>query len=468
MRSVIRTRTLLAAFGLCLCLTGVAASQTTQPREQESRPEPATPEDSPEPLANAKPPYDALFGGASTQTRPGNSLNFNGSIVEVYDQDQVDEGEPQLGGLYTSFSGDVDYRRSGSRGQMAATGGVNLRYYHQLSEFLAAEYHGSAGVEVEVAPRTTLLLNEAVLLAPVALPNLFATPLPPEVGDPIPPGNSNFAVTNDKFVTSATAASVEHRFSARAQLVARGNFRYSHYLGEVNPNSDWSMLDSGAVYRHRLTETRSVRAGYSYRRASYSFAGSLPGRGPQPDEHNFFVGVAVNRAFSAGQRTMLSIDGGTSVFGATSPVDFLQPGNRLRFVFDASVAHQIGKTWLFAGAFDRGSQFDQGYGGPVFANAFSLTATGFLNARTDVTAWVSRTDGEPVLAVTGQGFSTTTAGGRLRYALSRRWALTGEYFHYTYDFTNSPNYPFLIGVPQRFARNSIRGGVSVFWPILPR
>jgi hypothetical protein len=467
MRNGISPRIVLATFVVCLCLADVAAAQTTKPQESTQQ-EPTEPEDSPEPLANAKPPYDALFGGASTNRRPGHTLNLNASVVEVYDQDEVDEGEPQLGGLYTSFTGDVDYWRSGSRIQVAASGGANLRYYHQLSAFLAADYRGSAGLEAALANRTTLYVSQALSLTPTSLPNLFATPLPPELGDPVPPGNSNFAVTRDTFVTSVTAASVEHFYSVRSQLVVRGSVRYNEYLGESNANGDWSMLDSGVVYRYRVTEARSVRAGYSYRRASYAFTASPDGRGPQPDEHNVFAGVAINRAFSAGQRTMASIDGGTAVFGATSPGDLRQPFNRLRFVMNAAVAHQIGQTWLFVGAFDRGNRFDQGNGAPVFGNAWSVSAGGFVNTRTDVTAWVSHTEGEPVLAVSGQGFTTSTAGGRVRYALSRRWAVVGEYFRYKYDFNNSPDYPFLTGVPQRFARSSVRFGVVAFWPIVPR
>ena len=78
------------------------------------------------------------------------------------------------------------------------------------------------------------------------------------------------------------------------------------------------------------------------------------------------------------------------------------------------------------------------------------------------------TQGEYVAALAGSRFTNMAAGARLRYALSRRWALTAQYFRYTYDFTNSPGVPFLIGVPERFARHSLSGGVLVFLPISSR
>jgi hypothetical protein len=386
-------------------------------------------------------------------------------VSEVYDRDVVESEEPQLGGLYTNLTGDLDYGRYGSRVQFATTGGANLRYYTRLSKFLVADYHAGAGVEARVTPRTTMLLTEVVGYAPVALPGLFANPLPPALGEPLPP-DSRFAVTTDKMVTAVTAASFEHEFSVRSQLVGSGSYRYSNHLAERARATDWSTLDSGVFYRYRVTREGSLRAGYNYRRASYALPDAPRGRGPQPAEQNVFIGAAVDREFTAQHRTMMSFEGGVSVFSQTSATDLLQVGEGSRFVFDAVVAHQIGRSWLLLGSLDRGSQFNQGYGGPIFADALYMSATGFIDARTDITASWARTEGESVLAIVGPPFTATAAGARFRFALSRNWALTAEYFRYSYDFTNAPGFPALIGVPERFRRNSLRGGVSIFQPIL--
>ena len=466
-RHGLRTRRiLLAVIGFSVCVTSASFGQTTQSRQKEREQEQA-PQDSPEPLAHARRPYQSLFGGANTGPRRETSVSFIGSVSEVYDRDEVEDGQPQLGGLYTNFTGDLDYGRYGSRVQIAATGGANLRYYSQLSEFLAADYHAGAGVGTRVAPHTTMLITEAVTYSPVALPGLFANPLPPELGDPLPP-DSRFAVTNDKVVTAVTTASVEHGFSMRAQLVASGSYRYNNYLAESTPTSNWSTLESGVAYRYRVTGTRSLRMGYNYRRASYSLPAAPGGQGPQPHEHNLFIGVAADRAFSDEQRTTVSFNGGVSALSVPDPADLRQASDRMRFVFDAVVAHQIGKSWLLLGSFDRGSQFNQGYGGPVFADALYVSATGFLNARTDVTASLAHTEGEGVLTLLEPPFKTTAASARLRYTLSRNWALTAEYLRYSYDFTESPGFPTLIGVPERFTRHSLRGGVSMFLPIRAR
>ena len=444
----------------------MAWGQTTGRRPPEQQPEQTSPPDSPVPLDNARRPFEALFGGTGSQPPQGHAVTFNGSVQEVYDRDQVEEGEPQLGGLYTLFTGNVDLKRYGSRTQLAAAAGVNLRYYTQVSDFLASDYQGSFGVETRVTDQTTVRADQVVGYSLVALPGLFATPLPPELGG-LPPG-SIYAVSKDRFITSATTGAVEHGFSVRSQLIARGSVRYSHYFAEDTPTSDWSTLDAGAAYRYRLTETRSLRAGYNYRRASYSLEFAPNGQGPQPDEHNLFVGVAVERAYSDENRTMLRFEGGPSIFSATAPAGLLNEQSRMRFVYNAAVAQQFGTTWLLVGSSSRGSQFDQGYGGPVFADALTGSLTGFFNTRADLTASFAYTNGESLLAIGGREFSMTNGGARFRYALSRNWALTAEYFRYAYDFTNAPAFPELIGVDEKFTRNSIRGGVLVFLPISPR
>ncbi len=459
---------MLAVCGFCVCLASVSFAQTTQPGQDEPKQEQPPPEDSPEPLGNARRPYRGLFGGANTGSRRETVVNFNGSASGVYDQDELaDDEASQLEGFYTNFTADVDYGRYDSHTEVSANGGANLRYYTQFSEFLAADYHGSAGVKTLVAPHTSVLVSESVMYSPVGIPGLFANPLPPELGDPLPPA-SNFAVTNDKVLNLLTTAGVEHAFSLRSQLTANASYRFTNYYAEDAPTSDWSTLDSGVAYRYRVTETRSLRAGYNYRKASYALPNLPSGQGPQPDEHNFFIGGAFDRAFTAHQKTMVSFEAGPSIFNAAATSDLLQASDRVRFSFAAAVAHQIGKSWLLAGSYNHGSQFNQGYGGPVFADEYYASVTGFFSARTDITASVAHTQGQSVLTLAGREFVTSAAGASLRHALSRNWALTAQYFYYAYDFTNAPGLPALIAVPDKFARNSLRGGVSVFLPLSRR
>ena len=125
---------------------------------------------------------------------------------------------------------------------------------------------------------------------------------------------------------------------------------------------------------------------------------------------------------------MVSFEAGPSIFNAAATSDLLQTSDRVRFSYAAAVAHQIGQSWLLAGSFNHGSQFNQGYGGPVFADEVYASVTGFFSARTDITASVAYTEGQSVLTLAGRKFVTSAAGASLRHALSRNWALTAQYF----------------------------------------
>ena len=139
---------MLAVCGFCVCMTSVSFAQTTQPGQDEPKQEQPPPEDSPEPLGNARRPYRGLFGGANTGSRRETIVNFNGSVAGVYDQDELGDDEAsQLEGFYTNFPANLDYGRFGTRTEVSANGGANLRYYTQFSEFLAADYHAQRGRE---------------------------------------------------------------------------------------------------------------------------------------------------------------------------------------------------------------------------------------------------------------------------------------------------------------------------------
>jgi hypothetical protein len=117
----------LAVFGVCLCAASASLGQTTQPRREGPEQEQAPPEDSPEPLGNARQMYRGLFGGANTGPRRETTLSFTGSVSEEYAREDVEEGEPELAGLYTNFIGDLDYGSYGARTQIVATGGAKFR-----------------------------------------------------------------------------------------------------------------------------------------------------------------------------------------------------------------------------------------------------------------------------------------------------------------------------------------------------
>ncbi|MCC7126229.1 MAG: hypothetical protein IT178_15380 [Acidobacteria bacterium] len=458
--------------GLCATAGPAYAQQSGRQdgRRQEGRPqqpEPPPPEEAAEPLTGAERPMEALFAGASTGQRRALALDFNGAVSAVNDSDVVTGEQTQIDGFYTNLIADLVFERRTGRTETGATAGGNVRYYPELKQFIAADYHVGTGVAGRVTPRTMLRVDSAASLAPIGLPGLFATALPPDLGEPLPPG-TNYAVNNDRLFTWTGLTSFEQRFTARSQLVMRAGGRASQFLTESLENNDWWNVEAGGMYRYRVTTTRSVRTNYTYRRASFGTLSGLDIDRQNTDEHVATVGGTADYLVSDQQRTMFSAQVGISTVSLPLTIDGDGASRRHRVIGDVSVAHQMGRSWLLVGTVERSNRFDQGFGGPVFTNGGSLALNGFFNTRTDVSATFSHTTGRPSLAGADQRFWTTGANGRLRFALSRSWALSAEYMYFAYNFRDAPGLPSLIGVPQQFKRHSVRAGIVTSLPWLRR
>ena len=457
---------------LSVCMAALApwragAQPPATARPDEPRPVQET--DPADPMTGARRRYSGLFGGVAVEDAQPNGLRFDGALWAAWDENLLAEftapsttSALQVSGAYTNLIGDLRYVRSTGRFQVAATGGASARYYTGLGEFAANDFHGGAGTAVRLDRFTTLGLNQTVSYAPVYLFGLFADALPPVLGGVDTP-NSAYAVNDDRAVTSDSRAEIERRFSVKSLLTARAAYRRSHFTVVTPRGTDFASTEAGGDYRYRLTENGDLRLGYFYRGASYIGTEQFGVRPQQPAEHNLHVGFAFHPTLSEERRTIVTFEGGTSFVNSALATNANETRRQVRLVGDAAIAHQMGRTWLAVGAFKRGTGFVQGLNGPVFTDAVSLTATGFVNPRTDLHFSVGYSNGEPTLVGAVQTFSTVTADARVRVALTPRWALTAQYVFYDYDF--SAVLDLAAGLEPTVKRNTLRVGVNMWWPL---
>ena len=97
-----------------------------------------------------------------------------------------------------------------------------------------------------------------------------------------------------------------------------------------------------------------------------------------------------------------------------------------RLLGDAHFAYQFNRTWRAQASYSRTFESVPGLRQPVYADGFTAVIDGFLSYRWDVVASASFSDGESALVRSGS-FDTYAGNVRVRYALSRAWALYGEY-----------------------------------------
>ena len=103
---------------------------------------------------------------------------------------------------------------------------------------------------------------------------------------------------------------------------------------------------------------------------------------------------------------------------------------------------------------------------PVFADGFGAGVDGLISRRVDVSASAGYSNGESALGRDSLQFDTYTGNLRVRYALSRTFAMYGEYLYYYYDFRGSAQ--LLVGIPPGLERNGVRAGLTLWVPALRR
>lgn len=445
----------------------------SDPRREKPDPTGKRREDPTDLMTVTRRPYQALFGGATTEREPSSGLRVTGAVFGVWDQNLLAEfagptaSVLQLSGSYANLLGDVSYTRNTSRVQVVATGGTNARYYTGLGEFAATDYHGALGLSARPTELTTVTVNQALSYAPVYLFGLFANALPPVLGAAPSPGSVFAASANDDRAFNVdSSAEVERRLTPRALIRGSAAYRRTSYVVVTPRGSDMSVVDVGGDYLYRLTEDNDLRLGYEFRQATYGGAEPFGLLQQQPAEHNLHLGVAFHPALSEERRTIVTFEGGTAIVSSFLPDNAFVTRRQVRLVGDVTIAHQMGQTWLLVGALQRGTGFVQGLASPVFTDSVSATLSGFFNRRTDFTTSLGYSNGEPSLVGSVVNFSTTTLNARLRFALAPRWALTTEYVFYHYDFSRV--LPLSGGLDPRVKRNTLRAGVDMWLPIRGR
>lgn len=415
-------------------------------------------------------PYRALFGGASVEPELRQSLDLTVSASEVFDDNLlIDLTGPEVSqtlqqsGFYTTLLGDLAFRRRGDRLQLAASAGVSTRYYSTVRKFVANDYHTAFGFSAQTSRRATLTVNQAFSRAPVYLLGLFASAVPPSIGDVITPA-TDFAANDDRSYSSDSSAAYVQNFTRRAAVSMATSFRRTNYLVTSARGEAFSAIDAGGTYTYGLRPDLGLRLGYIYRQASYLGALIGPGTG-QPPEHDLDIGVDIKRSLSRTRRTAFTFKGGTALVSSGIASDFSKPRRQLRVLADGSLTHQMGETWSLNGSYQRGTGLVEGLAAPVFSDAFTVASNGFVGPRADLSFSVGYSKGSPASVGTQADFTTYTGTAKLRYGLTRSVALTTEYLYYFYDFTSLGQ--LAPGLVPRVRRNSIRAGVS-FWTPLKR
>jgi len=415
------------------------------------------------PAAEPQPSASGVFGGTSSRSG-GLTSGLVLTLTEAYDQNILAEGgAPQApleaGGLFTDLTANLNSRLQRRRLQLSMAAGTDVRYYQNQHTAVGVGHYGSSGLTYGWE-RTVLSVDGSVAYAPSYLYRLFASVVAAQpVGEAVASG---YAVTDTPSYNYGLRVNLTQNITQRNRITLHGGGRFADFLHEsAQLNSfgarDLTSYESGLDFTRGLSRNLNLNLGYAYRRAQY-FTGVFP------TEHDVTIGLDYNHPLSKTRRSHIHVGASTVTLDAAAPGD---PSGELRRQYraigDVSMSRQFGRSWMTSGTYRRGVGYIEGFDAPVLTDGLSVNVSGLLSRRVDFLAGASYSVGEPVIAAgLSSGFTTYAGNARIRFALNEKWALSGEYLYYFYDF-GSGFVP--VGVPPRMTRNSVRGGLTLWVPL---
>jgi hypothetical protein len=229
----------------------------------------------------------------------------------------------------------------------------------------------------------------------------------------------------------------------------------------VHEDFDYSTWVGGIRFSDRLTQHLGYHLGYGYSTADYANTGLGSRRGI----HNIDAGVDYSRALSVSRRTTFSFSTGSAIL--TGQTQFASPDNQslyYRFTGEASLRHEIGRTWTAALGYRRGVDWQETFNQPLLSDAATVTFGGLLSRRLRFSSSADYTIGSVGFSGEDNGYDSATAQAGLEYALTRHLAAFGRYVYYRYHFDSG------VSLDPRFVptldRQGVRVGVSASIPVL--
>jgi hypothetical protein len=414
---------------------------------------------------SARPFHGALFGPKRADNSTQN-LDLSLLAVEAYDDNvsaslggTVDPNQRQVGGYFSMLQPSVDYRWKGRRTQIGISGASAFNYYPQLRSIKSISHTVGAGLSVQLAKRSALLLNQTAAYSPSYLYGLFPTGGEVAPGDAIPAA-PNYSINDVESYTYGTTATFSHGITQRMSASLGGNYRYTDFVHETALQRDATSQGLDAQLSYQRTRNVAIQSRYHYTTGNLGYGGSTA-----TDEHGLEGGVSYSRPLSATRRVTFTFNVGLSMVSTTGATAGVQlPDSLYRASGDADFDYQFALSWRASGTFRRGLEFVPGLAQPVFTNGVTSTVEGLLSRRVEITLSAGYSQGRSAIMAAASQFDTYNGSARLQYALSNSTAIHVEYLYYFYDFLGDAL--LVPGAPPRMQRNGVRIGLRLLIPAL--
>jgi hypothetical protein len=370
----------------------------------------------------------------------------------------------QAGGFLTDASGAVAYTRRGRRVQFAADVQSSLRYLAELQEVKPVNQAANVSLAFTLPKRSSIVLRQGASYTPTYLSGLFPG------GAGLEPGATPLAVPPDYVVqdfssySSVTGAVFTYGMTRKGTLSVGGDYRDTRFVRAVNGRREITNGAMRAQFARNVSRNTDMTVTYRFTRGDFGYGAGTS------TEHGIDWGLRNTHRLSPTRRASFDFSVGSSAVDVPTAA-IAVPGepataDRLyRVSGDAGFMYQFVRTWQARADARRGFEFIPELSAPVYTNGFTAVVDGMLTDRLALNSSAGYSDGKSALN-NSSAYKTYQGAARLKWALTRNWALYGEYQYYFYDLRGTLQ--LLPGVPPGLKRNSVRVGMTLWVPVVGR
>jgi hypothetical protein len=346
----------------------------------------------------------------------------------------------------------LEYANTGRRGGLNGSAQTAFRYYQELSDISSVSHNAAIGGRLELSRTATISLNQTASYSPSYLYQLFPGIAPPELGDAISSAPELRIDQTDSYSYNTTAefgigSARRNRFTASAE------YTRTDYEAQIGGRPDLRAYTLGVEYSRGVGRSASLSTGYDYRTGEFGYGPAV--------EHRISIGGDYSKALASSRRATFRFDIGPSALDISEASAIAQVRGRVyRLYADGAVDYEFRRTWHVGASYRRSVEYVALLLVPVFADSIRAELAGLLTRRIDISASAALATGETAMTLRGRKLDTYTGNARLRFALSRSFALYSEYLYYFYDMSGQLN--LAPGLPPRFNQHSVRVG-GMIW-----
>ena len=353
----------------------------------------------------------------------------------------------------TVVAASVNYARNRHSMQLFGTGSTFFRYGGSVNHLATVSQYGEFGAGFRLPSNGRLTVSQSATYSPPYLYELFPTSAPLALGE-VAPVNPVYRTDSSLYRTSALATFGSARGT---QVTTTADYSLTNFHQQVASALDLSTYSVGAKVSQALSRSSGISGGYSYQTGDFTLGG-------RTEEHRFTVGAAFSPAVSARRRATLHVDLSPSV--VQSPAANGSVERQSHFQGEAGVEYPFRPKWRASLSYRRAVDYLIGFTEPTLSTGTRVEVTGVIAHRIDLKAIVGRATGSSAVSANFQNLGTSTGQIRVRYALSRKYALFSEYLYSSYDLSRQ------IGLgsdlPAAYRIHEVRFGFTGFTPVLGR